>query len=150
MKSKWSPWRASFGLLTKHDSVHFRTFIRFEHQTSNGWFLRKLYPMHGSAGKESTCNAGDWDPIPRLGRSPGEGNGNPLQYSCLENSIDRGAWWATDHGVQITQWHDWVTNTFTFSHPMQYLRHIPLFIWDLRLPGHLEFSLTVIIDKLLQ
>ena len=56
-----------------------------------------------SVSKESACNAGDPGFIPRLGRSPGEGNGNPLQYSCLENSIDRGAWWATDHGVQITQ-----------------------------------------------
>ena len=53
----------------------------------------------GSAGKESTCNAGDLGSIPGLGRSPEEGNGNPLQYSCLENSMDRGAWWATVHGV---------------------------------------------------
>jgi len=42
------------------------------------------------AGKESTCNAGDLGSIPGLGRSPGEGNGNPLQYSCLENPMDRG------------------------------------------------------------
>ena len=53
----------------------------------------------GSGGKESACNAGDWDSIPGLGRSPGEGNGNPLQYFCLENSMDRGTWWATDQGV---------------------------------------------------
>ena len=46
-------------------------------------------------GKESACNARDLDLIPRSGRSPGEGNGNSLQYSCLENSMDRGAWWAT-------------------------------------------------------
>ena len=45
----------------------------------------------GSDSKESACNAGDTDSIPRLGRSPGEGNGNPLQYSCLENPMDRGA-----------------------------------------------------------
>ena len=45
----------------------------------------------GSEGKESACNAGDPGLIPGLGRSPGEGNGNPLQYSCLENSKDRGA-----------------------------------------------------------
>ena len=49
----------------------------------------------GSAGKESACNAGDMGSIPGLGRSPGEGNGNPLQYSCLENSVDRGDWRAT-------------------------------------------------------
>ena len=53
----------------------------------------------GSAGKESACNAGDLSSIPELGRSPGEGNGNPLRYSCLENSMDRRAWWATVHGV---------------------------------------------------
>ena len=47
----------------------------------------------------SACNAGDPGSIPGLGRSPGEGNGNPLQYSCLENPMDRGAWWATVHGV---------------------------------------------------
>ena len=56
------------------------------------------YPV-GSDGKESACNAWDPDLIPGLGRSPGEVNGNPLLYSCLENSMDRGAWWATVHGV---------------------------------------------------
>ena len=50
-------------------------------------------------GKESACNVGDLGSIPGLGKSPGEGNGNPLQYSCLENSMDRGAWWATVCGV---------------------------------------------------
>ena len=49
--------------------------------------------------KKSACNAGDLGSIPGLGRSPGEGNGNPLQYSSLENPMDRGAWWATVHGV---------------------------------------------------
>ena len=52
-----------------------------------------------SGGKESACNAGDPGSIPGLGRSPGEGNGNPLQYSCLGNPMDRGAWQATVHGV---------------------------------------------------
>ena len=46
----------------------------------------------GSDSKESSCNAGDLGSIPGLGRSPGEGNDNPLQYSCLENSMDGGAW----------------------------------------------------------
>ena len=46
----------------------------------------------GSDGKESACNAGDQSSVPRLGRSSGEGNGKPVQYSCLENSMDRGAW----------------------------------------------------------
>ena len=53
----------------------------------------------GSDGKESACNAGDLGSVPGLERSPGEGNGNPLQYSCLENLMDRGAQWATVHGV---------------------------------------------------
>ena len=53
----------------------------------------------GSDGKESACNAGDMGSIPGSGRSPGEGNGNPLQYSCLENAMDRGAWKSTVHGV---------------------------------------------------
>ena len=53
----------------------------------------------GSDGKESACNAGDQGSVPGLGRSPGGGNGNPLQYSCLEDSMDRGAWRATVHGV---------------------------------------------------
>ena len=49
--------------------------------------------------KASACNVGDMGSIPESGRSPGEGNGNPLQYSCLENPMDGGAWWATVHGV---------------------------------------------------
>ena len=56
----------------------------------------------GSDGKESACNAGDLSSIPGLGRFPGEGNGNPLQY-CLENHKDRGAWKATVHGVTKSQ-----------------------------------------------
>ena len=54
-----------------------------------------------SVGKESACSAGDQGLIPRLRRSPREGNSNPLQYSCLENPMDRGAWWATVQGVPI-------------------------------------------------
>ena len=53
----------------------------------------------GSNGKASACNAGDPGLSPGSGRSPGEGNGNPLQYSYLENPMDRGAWWATVLGV---------------------------------------------------
>ena len=53
----------------------------------------------GPVGKESTCSAGDWVSIPESGRSPGEGNGKPLQYFCLENPMDRGAWWAIVHGI---------------------------------------------------
>ena len=74
-------------------------------------FKQELYDMSfpgGSIGEESSCNAGDAGLIPesRAGlipgsrRSPGEGNGNPLQYSCLGNPLDRGAWQATVHGVR--------------------------------------------------
>ena len=63
----------------------------------------------GSNGKES---AGDLGLIPGLGRSPGEGNGNPLQYSCLENPMDRGAWWATVHRVAKSQTR---LSNFTFT-----------------------------------
>ena len=57
----------------------------------------------GSDGKESAYNAGDLALIPGLGRSPGGGHGNPLQYSCLENPMDTGAWRATVHGVAKSQ-----------------------------------------------
>ena len=56
-----------------------------------GWFF------HGSVVKNSPSSAGDLDLIPGLGPSPGGGQGNPLRYSCLENSMERGAWWATVH-----------------------------------------------------
>ena len=57
----------------------------------------------GSDGKESACNGGELSSIPGLGRSLGEGNGNAFQYFCLENSVDRGFWWATVHGVSKSQ-----------------------------------------------
>ena len=60
--------------------------------------LHRGFP-HSSVGKESACNAGDLGSFPGPGRSPGEENGNSLQYSCLENPMGRGAWWATVHGV---------------------------------------------------
>ena len=55
--------------------------------------------LGGSDGKEPACNAGDPSSVPGLGRSPGEGNGNSLQYSCLDNSMDKGAWQAIARGV---------------------------------------------------
>ena len=70
----------------------------------------------GSDGKESTCNAGDLGLILGLGRSPGGGHGNPLQYSCLENPTDRGAWRSTVHGIAIVR-QDCATNTFTSLQP---------------------------------
>ena len=61
----------------------------------------------GSGGKESACNAGDPGSIPGSGRSPGEGKGYPLLYSCLENLTAREAWWAPVHGV----WKSWINTT---------------------------------------
>ena len=66
----------------------------------------------GSQGKESACNAGYLGPIPGLGRSPGEGNSNTLQYSCLENPIDRGAWWVAVHGVTELDMTERLTHTY--------------------------------------
>ena len=57
----------------------------------------------GSDGRASTYSAEDLDSIPGSGRSPGDGNGNPLRYTCLENPMERGAWWATVHGVTKSQ-----------------------------------------------
>ena len=59
--------------------------------------------LGGSDGKESACNAVDLGSIPESVRSPGEGNGNPLHYSCLENFMGRGAWQATVHGITKNQ-----------------------------------------------
>ena len=71
---------------------------------------KALYPFwgfpDGSAGNKSSCNAqgtGDKGSIPESERSPGDGHGNPLQYSCLENPMDRGAWWATVQRVTKSQ-----------------------------------------------
>ena len=69
----------------------------------------------------SACNAGDLGSIPGLGRSPGEGNGNPLQYSCLENPMDKGAWWATIHGVAKSQTR---LSDFTFTFYFQNTEHL--------------------------
>ena len=80
-----------FGIEIKTDL--FQYFILLEIQvTFPSYPYRKRGFPGGSDSKESACNAGDLDSIPGLGRSPGEGHGSPPQYSCLENSMDRGAW----------------------------------------------------------
>ena len=80
----------------------------------------------GSKVKAFACNVGDLGLIPGSGRSPGEGNGNPLQYSCLENPMVGGAWWATVHGFQRVR-HDWATSlTHSFMYlPLAVLRPHP-------------------------
>ena len=70
------------------------------HAITKSWTRLSNFTFpYGSAGKESACNVGELGLTPGLERSPGEGNGNTLQYSCLENPTDRGAWWAMVHGV---------------------------------------------------
>ena len=78
-------------------SSNFHHLLETNLSTRIKMFLRWL------SGKESTCSAGDSGSIPGLGRSPGGGYGNPLQYSCLENSMDRGIWQATVLGVTKSQ-----------------------------------------------
>ena len=90
----------------------------------------------GSDCKKSTCDVGDLSFIPGWGRSPGRGNGYPLQYSCLEMPMERGAWWATVHGVaksrsllsdsvQHSAWQD-VAFLFVQPHLIPYARTHPL------------------------
>ena len=76
--------------------------------------MKRNWCSHPSDGKTSAYNAGDPGSISGSGRFPGEGNGNPLQYSCLENPMDRGTWWATVHGVAKSRTR--LSNfTFTFT-----------------------------------
>ena len=80
----------------------------------------------GSDGKETACNTGDLGSISGSGRSLGEGNGNPFQYSYLENSMDRGAWWATAHGVtksqtQLTNQHNKYRDTHIYMYIHMYV-----------------------------
>ena len=77
--------------------IHIHIYILYLHSLPLP-FIVKISRI-GSDGKESACSTGDSGLIPGSGRSPAEGKGNPLQYSCLENPMDRGAWWATVHEV---------------------------------------------------
>ena len=79
-----------------------------------------IHRQYDSDGKELACNAGSWSSTLGLGRSPGEGNGNPPQYSCLENSMDRGAWQVTIQGGRKS-W-TWLSNWACMQG--QYLQHI--------------------------
>ena len=92
----------------------------------------------GSGDKASACNTGNPASIPRSGRSTGEGNGNPLRYSCLENSSDGGAWWATVHAITKSRTR---LNDFTFSFHFHALEkematHFSVIAW--KIPGKVE------------
>ena len=98
--SCWLQVRSSLGCMKLNDDskeaisiFNFPVFV-----LKCDWDLIQGFPG-GSDGKESVYNVRDTGSIPGSGRSPGEGHGNPLQYSCLENPMDRGAWWAIVHGV---------------------------------------------------
>ena len=118
-KKKWfltisyKLFSSSLDVLTKCCCIRVFAFSNIT-QESLGALRAESVPIHsslsGSADKESACNAGDLGSIPGLGRSPGWRHGSPLQYSCLENPMDRGAWWATVHGARRIG-HDWATFT---------------------------------------
>ena len=95
----WGPLFSRMTVATTQAHIHLvSSFWRWSFEASLVTQVK-----NGKDGKESACNAGDPGLIPGWGRSPGEGNGNPLQHSCLENPMDRGAWQATVHGVAKSQ-----------------------------------------------
>ena len=115
-------WRnvSTYGHGLSYKSVHWstvRNVKNLETKLSICPVTHKLWILSSyrdSEVKASACNMGDLGSIPGSGRSPGEGNGNPLQYSCLENPMDKEAWWATVHGVaksrtQLSEWSYWYT-----------------------------------------
>ena len=81
----------------------------------SNWTEVNMGSPGGSDGKESAYNAGDPASIPGWGRSPGKGNGIPLQYSCLENPIDGGAWWATVH--EVAKCRTWLSDFTSLTLP---------------------------------
>ena len=97
--NKWeNPFKETHSLLQEYIKVNY-----LEEENQYRCIFWSLANKHRKprwlSGKESVFNEGDVGLIPGSARSPGEGNGNPLQYSCLENPMDRGAWWATVHRV---------------------------------------------------
>ena len=93
----------------------------------------------GSDNKESACNEEDPGSIPGLGRSPGERNGNPLQCSCLENSTDRGVWWATVHGVSESETTERLTH-HTHTHSMCIQHRILCILIIMVVNGYIHLS----------
>ena len=104
---------SSMGIYSPCNRIHLET-----------GYITKGFPG-GSDSKESAWNAGDPGLIPGWVRSTGEGNGNPLQYSCLENPVDRGAWWATVHGLakSRTGLSDYITKTLDWNTIFEKVMH---------------------------
>ena len=100
---------------SRRHSIHDKSgYLWFVHSMEQGF-------SNGSDGQESPCSAGDLGSIPRSGRSPGEGNGKPLQYSCLGNPMDRAAWRATVHRV-TKSWTRLSVRPLILWNPVQLLR----------------------------
>ena len=99
-------WRSPTGVVVTGLNKSLHLIFNVLHEKMRG-FRERIFKVPssslgfpgGSDSKESSCNAGDPGLIPTSGRSPREGNGNPCHYSCLKNSMDRGAWWATVQGI---------------------------------------------------
>ena len=114
LSCSWSILNLQQGFLFSLWPLHFCVCCL---RLSSHLYFSCLSFLGGSGVKASACNARDLGSIPRSGRSPGEGNGNPLQYSCLENPMDGGAWWAKVHGV-AKSW----TQLSDFTHFIHSLR----------------------------
>ena len=91
--------------------IHFLNNYLLRPQNIHYEYIILCWYVSGLDSKESAHNLRHPGSIPELGRPPGKGNGNPLQYSCLENSTDRGSWWVPSMRLQRVR-HDWATNTF--------------------------------------
>ena len=167
--SGWAKSPRDKGTAGAGEYIHCTHFESCHSKISNSHTVRWLHDVYvnmywsslrmdlkpGSEVKESARNVGDMGLIPGLGRSPGEENGNPLQYSCLENPMDRGAWWATVHRVAKSRigLSDF-TFTFTF-HTCKYgavsaAEELKLVIWGsqiwlrlIKFEGYIECSLCV-------
>ena len=107
--------------------LHYITFLKSQKSMASYSKQKEGFPG-GSKGKESACNAGDSGSVPDSGRSPGEGNGYPLQYSYLENSMDRGAWWAIVHGIAKSRTQ--LTNALTSQQTETFRRHFSGACWE--------------------
>ena len=116
--------------------------------------LYSLFPGDSTIKKKLPCNAGDTGQMPGSGRSPRERNGNPLKYSCLENSKDRGAWWATVHGLtkSWTRLSNWTTAANSLCHPdkTKSATHSNLIICEMALSQNCFANIRKIVPTLIE